>query len=370
LHNVGVVKTRQLLRSLLGVIPSLLPKKSGISFLVEKKSWSIREDGIQISRIINDYFDTEFVKVSSQPFFNNREIVHFGSQFMFENWFSSMLSVDKVVVTYFHGKYGDSAEIDRNLTFLIRNQEKVRTVVTSNSLMRDRLLGLGVTEPNLVVVPIGVNLELFTLQDEWNREHVRKSLGIPSNFFVIGSFQKDGVGWGKGLEPKLIKGPDILVETARQISLHTPTFVLLSGPSRGYVLRELSRLGIPYKHLEVEHAYQVASLYQAIDAYVISSREEGGPKGLLEALASGTPVASTPVGMVHDLASFSHFLQVTNDFQPHSLVDSLMAIRSQSMEMSDRTQLRELVRHCDWARVGHSHWKHVYEPLMSDGNRS
>ena len=36
--------------------------------------------------------------------------------------------------------------------------------------------------------------------------------GLPDDAFVVGSFQKDGVGWGDGLEPKLVKGPDVLVE--------------------------------------------------------------------------------------------------------------------------------------------------------------
>ena len=33
---------------------------------------------------------------------------------------------------------------------------------------------------------------------------------IPKDKIIIGSFQKDGVGWEEGNEPKLIKGPDIL----------------------------------------------------------------------------------------------------------------------------------------------------------------
>ena len=39
----------------------------------------------------------------------------------------------------------------------------------------------------------------------------RRVLGLPASAFVVGSFQKDGVGWGEGLEPKLIKGPDVLL---------------------------------------------------------------------------------------------------------------------------------------------------------------
>ncbi len=43
----------------------------------------------------------------------------------------------------------------------------------------------------------------------------REAFDIPESAFVVGSFQKDGVGWGDGLEPKLIKGPDVLLAVAR-----------------------------------------------------------------------------------------------------------------------------------------------------------
>ena len=44
----------------------------------------------------------------------------------------------------------------------------------------------------------------------------RTRLGLPGSAFVVGSFQKDGVGWGEGLEPKLIKGPDVLLAVAER----------------------------------------------------------------------------------------------------------------------------------------------------------
>ena len=34
-----------------------------------------------------------------------------------------------------------------------------------------------------------------------------------------------------------------------------------------------------------------------MDLYLITSREEGGPKGLIESMAAGVPVVSTRVGM-------------------------------------------------------------------------
>jgi glycosyltransferase involved in cell wall biosynthesis len=120
--------------------------------------------------------------------------------------------------------------------------------------------------------------------------------------FVVGSFQKDGVGWSEGLEPKLIKAPDVLVAMLERIYRIAPELhVLLSGPARGYVRRELDRVGIPYRHTVAESREELARAYHALDAYVVPSRQEGGPKGVLEAMAAGVPLASTRVGQAQDL---------------------------------------------------------------------
>jgi glycosyltransferase involved in cell wall biosynthesis len=41
--------------------------------------------------------------------------------------------------------------------------------------------------------------------------------------------------------------------------------------------------------------------YHALDLYLVTSRQEGGPKALLESMASGVPVVTTRVGQAMDL---------------------------------------------------------------------
>jgi glycosyltransferase involved in cell wall biosynthesis len=77
--------------------------------------------------------------------------------------------------------------------------------------------------------------------------------------------------------------------------------VLLSGPARGYVRAGLDRLGIPYVHRRLERYEDVAQLYHALDVYLVPSRQEGGPKSVLEAMASGVPIVSTRVGQATEL---------------------------------------------------------------------
>ena len=118
----------------------------------------------------------------------------------------------------------------------------------------------------------------------------------------MGSFQKDGVGWGEGLVPKLVKGPDVLVAALEEIRSGAPELVvLLTGPARGYVCEELRRREIPFVHVNAAGLDEVARAYHALDLYVVSSRQEGGPKAVLESFATGVPLVTTRVGQGQEL---------------------------------------------------------------------
>ncbi|MCC6597452.1 MAG: glycosyltransferase [Alphaproteobacteria bacterium] len=167
--------------------------------------------------------------------------------------------------------------------------------------MRERFLALGLPDEKLFYVPIGVDTGVFKPLEPSLRQARRQGLGIPEEAFVIGSFQKDGEGWDEGLEPKMIKGPDIFLQTLEALKIKRPIFCLLSGPARGYVKAGLERLGIAYIHEYYDDPDDVVGLYQLLDAYLVSSREEGGPKAILESLACGVPLVSTDVGMARDV---------------------------------------------------------------------
>ena len=78
-------------------------------------------------------------------------------------------------------------------------------------------------------------------------------------------------------------------------------FFLLTGPSRGFVRAGLERLGIPYRHALLDDVDAVAKAYEAIDVCVVASRDEGGPRAVLESMATGVPLVTTRVGQAADL---------------------------------------------------------------------
>jgi len=230
------------------------------------------------------------------------QAVFYGSHFVLLS--PRLLSRNRVAIAYFHGRGFTPAEPSFAACFdrLRAEHPRISRVQVSNRAMRDFVLDSGIATGKVFVIPIGVNLAYFPFRTLEQRRTARARHRIPEGAIVLGSFQKDGVGWGDGREPKLIKGPDVLLEVVASLRRTVPElFVLLSGPARGYVRAGLDALGVPYRHVYPRAYPEVGTLFQAIDLYVVCSREEGGPKAVLEAMASGVPLVTTRVGQAPDL---------------------------------------------------------------------
>jgi len=205
---------------------------------------------------------------------------------------------------YFHGRPGTPGmpEFDACFETMRRRHADIDRVQVTNGAMEALILETGIAREKLHRIPIGIDTEAFRPRTPESRAAARRALDLPESAFVLGSFQKDGVGWGDGLEPKLIKGPDLLLEVARLLRERVPELVfLLTGPSRGYVRAGLERLGIPYRHVLLPGVDAVAQAYEAIDVCLVTSRDEGGPRAVLEAMATGVPLVTTRVGQALEL---------------------------------------------------------------------
>lgn len=211
---------------------------------------------------------------------------------------------NRLGVAYFHGRPGTPGmpEFDRCFDALRRRHAEIDRVQVTNRAMEELVLETGIAREKLHRIPIGIDLAAFPAGGATAQTAARAEIGLPETAFVVGSFQKDGVGWGDGVEPKLIKGPDVLVAALERLHELAPElFVLLTGPARGYVRRELDRLGIPYRHLVAGSRAELARAYHALDVYLVTSRQEGGPKAVLESMATGVPLVTTRVGQAPDL---------------------------------------------------------------------
>jgi len=205
---------------------------------------------------------------------------------------------------YFHGRPGTPGmpEFDACFAALRRRHAEIDRVQVTNRAMEELVHGTGIAAEKVHRIPIGIDVRAFALRDEERHASARRELDLPEAAFVVGSFQKDGVGWGEGLEPKLIKGPDVLLAAIERLRERVPElWLVLTGPSRGYVQAGLERLGVPYRHLLLPDVDAVARVYEAIDLCLVASRDEGGPRAVLEAMATGVPLVTTRVGQAADL---------------------------------------------------------------------
>ncbi len=163
-----------------------------------------------------------------------------------------------------------------------------------------------------VHVPYAIDGGLFFPIAE--KTSLRAKYGLPDNAYVIGNFHRDSEGSDLN-NPKLQKSPEMMVDILKRLQAKGEKFhVLLAGPRRHWLRRELERCGIPFTFVgrdipgddfrtNILSRPQLNELYNACDLYLIPSRWEGGPQSAMEAAAARAKLLSTPLGVARDILS-------------------------------------------------------------------
>jgi glycosyltransferase involved in cell wall biosynthesis len=337
-----------------------------VQFVVEKAEWAIKWVGEHVRDEI-EVIRPGTVQITTKPQRSFGNVVHFGSQYMWLSWGHLLSDSNRFVTSFFHGKPEDGEDVARHIDTFLQSVRYLDCVVTAAGIMEQRLLSWGVPREKLVRIPIGVDMKVFMPPASGARGKARSYFGIPDHAYVIGSFQKDGVGWKDGMEPKMIKGPDIFLDAIGKLkAAGIPVLVLLTGPARGYVKRGLERLSIPFVHTYVHDHHDLVACYHALDLYLVTSREEGGPMGLMESMASGVPVVSTRVGMAPDLIVDGTSGMLADEISGQDIASKALTLINFSEASLDqlRSQALRAVKVADWPEVARSHWSHVYQTLV------
>ncbi|MEW5984322.1 MAG: glycosyltransferase [Acidobacteriota bacterium] len=144
------------------------------------------------------------------------------------------------------------------------------------------------------VIPLGFDLSPFAAIDDEARGRARLALGIPEGMLVVTTV-------GRLTE---IKQHDLFLEMAAFVATHRPDMLfLIAGDGE---LRE--RLETLARELKLGERVRflgwrsdLTTIYGATDVFVLTSRNEGTPVALIEAMASGVVGVSTDVGGVGDV---------------------------------------------------------------------
>ena len=342
--------------------------RPGLYYVVPEANWSIDWDGHYITKGVREQFPLK-AELCRDPRWLSGQLLHYGSLWSFlGNQGAAHNARNPVVVTVFHGSRDAShPKLAGGIERLLGAADEIERLVVSNSIMRQRFLEWGFPERKLRCIPLGVDLALFRPASEKQRQTMRDQLSIAEDAFCIGSFQKDGEGWEEGLQPKLVKGPDLFVAAMRELSKRHKLHVLLTGPARGYVKAELEQAGIPFTHRLLDDYEEIVDYYAALDAYMVSSREEGGPKGVLESLACGLPLVSSRVGLAPDVVEHGvHGLLVENEDAKGLATAMARIIEDADLRQGlKRAGLRRIQAY-DWKKVAASYYREVYQPLLED----
>jgi len=133
-----------------------------------------------------------------------------------------------------------------------------------------------------------------------DRAAARDQLGLPQGAFVL--------GWVGRLSQE--KGPDLLIEALSRTPPSIEAVVIGDGAAGGTLARLATSRGIGPRIHWRGIVPEAGRFFAAFDCFVLSSRTEGTPMVLFEAMAAGVPIVATMVGGVPDVVSESEALLV------------------------------------------------------------
>jgi glycosyltransferase involved in cell wall biosynthesis len=262
-----------------------------------------------------------------------------------------------IVVHTFHG-HVLRGYFNPFVTLGFRTLERWLASVTTKLIavspeVRDDLVRLGVApEEKFAVIRLGIELgERVGGGDDVRRE-TRRQLGIGPDAFVV--------GWVGRMTA--VKRTDDVLRAFRELldrDVDARLCLVGDGPDRAHMERRAHELGIARRCLFVGYQDDVAPYYEAIDALLLPSVNEGTPVSVIEALAAGRPAVATRVGGVPDVVRDG--------------VDGFLADVGDASTLADRLAelARDPERRAEMGREGREHvvQRYAVDRLVDDVDR-
>ncbi|MDP9203238.1 MAG: glycosyltransferase [Gemmatimonadota bacterium] len=185
--------------------------------------------------------------------------------------------------------------------------------------------------PNLAtVVTNGVNPLRFSSN---SGAAFRCEYGISPNEFVVGTVANPGPA----------KGLDVLLETAAILKTRSPgcRFVVVGDISRGRgdtLFKARADAGLNDDVVIAGFRDDVPSALAAFDVYALTSRTEGFPLSLLEAMATSLPVVSTRCGGPEKILDDGVTGLLVENGSPEAIANAIVRLRE---DVDERVRLGE-----------------------------
>jgi glycosyltransferase involved in cell wall biosynthesis len=223
-------------------------------------------------------------------------------------------------------------------------------VIAVSSPLVERLASAGLARQRIHLVPNGYLAAGKLLE----RRAARDLLSLPADTPII--------GWVGRLS--LEKGADVMIEALALSDQSWRLSIIGDGPQSDVLRARARDLGVANRISWHGSVADAALLLRAFDVFVLSSRTEGTPIILFEAMHAGIPIVATSVGGVPDVISAAHAVLVPPE-NPRLIADAIDHIRVDQNAALQRSA-RALQRVTD--AYGHARWiastRAVYETVL------
>ena len=218
-------------------------------------------------------------------------------------------------------------------------------VVAVSRPQADQLRAGGVSDRRLHVIPNALAPHGAPL----DRAAARRALELPADGLLA--------GWVGRVSRE--KGVDVFIDALSSIGDRVIQGAILGeGPERAAESARAESTA-PGRFLWLGAVPDAARYFAAFDIFVLSSRTEGLPMVLLEAMAAGVPIVTTNVGGIPDLLSPAEGLLVPPE-DPKALASAMRATLDDRAAASARARAAQLRQRADFD-VGP--WSARYEAL-------
>ena len=214
-------------------------------------------------------------------------------------------------------------------TLRIRNNERVQclilraadAVIAVSAPLQRRLSRSGIPTQKIHFVANG----FLPISPVLDRSQSRATLGIDEKALTA--------GWVGRLSPE--KGADVMLDALSRTPSTWQLEMIGDGPQREELRQTALRLGVWDRVRWHGRVTNAGGLLTAFDAFVLSSRTEGTPIALLEAMHAGVPIVATSVGGVPNVLDASAGILVESE-RPERIADALAQIEKQPAETRKR----------------------------------
>jgi glycosyltransferase involved in cell wall biosynthesis len=210
------------------------------------------------------------------------------------------------------------------------------------------------------VIPGGINTETFCITH--SRQQAREKMGFPSDRPIL--FTPRRLVQRVGID-KLLDAIHIVQQQCPDIWLA----IAGKGPQRNALEQQVQDLGLTHnvKFLGYVPDEQLPLCYQAADFTIVPSQAlEGFGLILLESLACGTPVISTPVGGMPEVLRPLDPNLVTQSSSADAIATQILAFLQGRLTLPDRQTCRHYaVQNYDWKIIAPRVKNVLVQPIVS-----